>query len=76
MKREVTQSRIVAASNSRNYSYTKVRDSRKHPIRGLWRRNGKFVARLTVEDDAGRKATKWVPLEAHTVAAADRKSVV
>jgi len=38
--------------------------NRKHAIRGLWRRNGKFVARITVKDDAGRKAVKWVPLDA------------
>ncbi|MBU6410909.1 MAG: hypothetical protein KGR98_11040, partial [Verrucomicrobia bacterium] len=42
-------------------------DNRKHAIRGLWRRNGNFVARITVEDDAGRKAVKWVPLKAKTV---------
>lgn len=45
-------------------------DNRNHAIRGLWRRNGKFVARFTVEDDAGRKAVKWVPLEAESVAKA------
>jgi len=28
--------------SARRYSYQKVRDNRKHPIRGLWRRNGKF----------------------------------
>jgi hypothetical protein len=38
-----------------------VVDNRKHAIRGLWRRNGKFVARITVEDDAGRKQVKWCP---------------
>ena len=41
-----------ASSSSRRYRYTKVLDNRKHSIRGLWRRNGKFVARLTVEDAA------------------------
>src|SRR5436190_14242461 len=38
--------------NSRNhqrYRYQKVLDSRKQPIRGLWKRNGNFVARITVE---------------------------
>ena len=48
-------------------------DNRKHAIRGLWRRNGKFVARITVEDDAGRKAVKWVPLKAETAAAAQEE---
>ena len=50
-------------SNTSAYSYTKVLDARKQPIRGLWMRNNRFLARITVEDDAGRKAIKWVPLE-------------
>ena len=62
-----------SSSSSRRYRYTKVRDNRKHAIRGLWRRNGKFVARITVEDDAGRKAVKWVPLEAETTAEAQEE---
>jgi len=68
-----TQSNIASSSNSRRYNYTKVLDNRKHAIRGLWRRNGKFVARITVEDDAGRKAVKWVPLGAETAAAAQEE---
>jgi integrase len=39
----------------------------------LWRRNGSFVARITVEDDTGRKAVKWVPLNAETAAAAQEE---
>src|SRR5437899_8156246 len=50
--------RTVSSSNSRRYRYTKVLDNRKHPIRGLWRRNGSFVGGSTVEDDGGRKAVK------------------
>ena len=57
-------------ASQRRYSYTKVLDNRKHPIRGLWRRNGAFVARVAVEDDAGRKAVRWVPLAAATAAEA------
>ena len=69
MKRMATPgSHSGASSSSRRYRYTKVLDNRKHSIRGLWRRNGKFVARLTVEDAAGRKAVKWVPLAAATAA--------
>ena len=45
-------------------------DNRKHPIRGLWRRNGRFLARITAEDDLGRKSKKWVPLESETAAEA------
>lgn len=70
MKRNATESNQTARSNSRRYKYTKVLDNRKHAIRGLWRRNGKFVARITVEDDAGHKALKWVPVEAATAAEA------
>jgi integrase len=65
--------RNQSVSSSRRYRYTKVLDNRKHAIRGLWRRNGKFVARITVEDDAGRKAVKWVPLEAKTAADAQEE---
>ena len=64
MKRAATPSNPVSSSSSRRHRYTKVLDNRKHPIRGLWRRNGSFYARITVEDDCGRKSIKWVPLEA------------
>ena len=43
------------------YKYKKVLDGRKQPIRGLWERNGKYVARITVEDEAGMKHNRWVP---------------
>lgn len=42
--------------------YQKVFDSRKRRVRGLWQRNGKFFANLTVADDLGRKSSQWVPL--------------
>jgi len=70
LKRLATLSHKAATASSRRYRYTKVLDHRKHAIRGLWRRNGSFVARITVEDDSGRKAVKWVPLQAQTVAEA------
>ncbi|MBI2926409.1 MAG: tyrosine-type recombinase/integrase [Verrucomicrobia bacterium] len=70
MKRTATQRNSDSRSSSRQHRYTKVLDNRKHAIRGLWRRNGSFVARITVEDDAGRKAVKWVPLKAETAAEA------
>jgi integrase len=73
MKRMATQSNTDSSSNSRRYKYTKVLDNRKHAIRGLWKRNGKFVARITVEDDAGGKAVKWVPLKAGTTAQAQEE---
>jgi len=74
MKRSATPGNETGSnSNSRRYRYTKVLDNRKHAIRGLWRRNGNFVARITVEDDAGRKAVKWVPLAAETTAEAQEQ---
>jgi integrase len=76
MKRTATpssQSGSGSSSSSRRYKYTKVLDNRKHAIRGLWRRHGKFLARITVEDEAGRKAVKWVPLNAETSAAAQEE---
>ncbi len=53
-------------NSRRRHSYSKVLDNRKHPVRGLWRRNGSFYARVTVEDEAGRKKLSWVPLAATT----------
>jgi integrase len=74
MKRMATPGNKTGSSpSSRRYRYTKVLDNRKHAIRGLWRRNGKFVARITVEDDVGRKAVKWVPLEAQSAAQAKQE---
>src|SRR5690242_14060522 len=55
------------SSSNRRYRYTKVLDNRKHPIRGLWRRNGKFIARVSVEAEHGSKAVKWVSMGATTL---------
>lgn len=71
MKRNESPSEAGPQTKSpRRHKYTKVLDNRKHPIRGLWRRNGSFVARITVEDTAGRKSVRWVPLAAKSVAEA------
>ena len=53
-------------------TYQRVFDARKRPVRGLWRRNDRFYARISVEDPTcGRKETRRVPLEAaHSVAQA------
>lgn len=67
MKRHESLSKAIS---SRRYAYTKVLDNRKHPIRGLWKRNGSFYARLTVEDESGRKNLSWAPLAAKSVAEA------
>ncbi|MBI4659881.1 MAG: hypothetical protein HY735_13655, partial [Verrucomicrobia bacterium] len=48
----------------RRLLYQKVRDARKRPIRGLWVRNGRFYARLSVQDPtSGQKKVRRVPLE-------------
>jgi integrase len=70
MKRNETESNPVSRSSSRRSRYHKVLDNRKHPIRGLWRRNGSFVARLKVEQPDGQKELKWVKLNATTTAEA------
>lgn len=70
MEREATPCNSNRSTKQRRYAYTKVKDARKHPVRGLWQRNGRFFARITVEDDAGRKAMKWVPLDSTTSAEA------
>ncbi|MGP8199543.1 MAG: hypothetical protein ACLQU4_08600, partial [Limisphaerales bacterium] len=63
----------VRSSHSR-FQYKKVLDGRKQPIRGLWERNGKYIARIAVEDSDGMKRTHWVPLVgAETVPQAQEK---
>ncbi|HUA64392.1 MAG TPA: tyrosine-type recombinase/integrase [Alphaproteobacteria bacterium] len=45
-------------------------DQRKQPIRGLWERNGRYYAQITVEDQTtGLKRVKRVPLEGATTSA-------
>lgn len=50
-------------------TYQRVLDGRKHPIRGLWRRNGHFYARLNFTDpQTGARETRRVRLtQAHTL---------
>ncbi len=52
-----------------------MHDERKRPIRGLWVRNGRYYAQLTVEDEhTGQKQVRRVPLEgAATAAQANQK---
>jgi hypothetical protein len=43
--------------------FSKVLDGRKQPVRGLWERNGRFYAQLTVENRiASVKKVRRVPL--------------
>lgn len=52
--------------------YQKVFNGRKQAIRGLWKRNDRFYARLNVEDpNTGKKSTRRIPLKVETVAQAE-----
>ncbi len=43
--------------------FTKVRDGRKQPIRGLWKRNDRYYAQLTVFDPiTGKNRVQRIPL--------------
>ena len=56
--------KVVSNGQHRGGTYSKVCDKRKRPIRGLWERNGRYYAQLTVEDPVtGMKQVKRVPLE-------------
>lgn len=55
---------VVRTSQHGLAAYQKVCDERKRPIRGLWVRNGRYYAQITVEDQhTGRKQVRRVPLE-------------
>src|ERR1017187_6168627 len=44
-------------------TFAKVLDGRKQPIRGMWQRNDRFYAQLTIENPiTGIKKVKRVPL--------------
>jgi integrase len=63
-ERHGTQRTVVSQNQHRHATYNKVVDKRKRPIRGLWERNGRYYAQLTVEDQVtGIKQVKRVPLE-------------
>jgi len=48
----------------RTTPYQRVVDERKRPIRGLWVRNGRYYAQLTIQDEhTGQKQVRRVPLE-------------
>src|SRR5271154_6745793 len=55
---------VVSQNQHRRATYSKVMDKRKRPVRGLWERNGRYYAQLTVEDQiTGIKQVKRVPME-------------
>lgn len=62
---QVSENGASCAADPRSRSvFQKVRDARKRPIRGLWVRNGRYYARLSVQDpNSGQKQVRRVPLE-------------
>jgi integrase len=55
---------VVSQNQHRRATYSKVMDKRKRPVRGLWERNGRYYAQLTVEDQVtGIKQVRRVPME-------------
>jgi integrase len=65
MKRAETASKKqeIKQRQSHGQTFAKVKDGRKQDIRGLWVRNGRYYARLNVENPiTGEKKTRWVGL--------------
>src|SRR5437773_9258624 len=57
----------------RRPTYQRAFDERKRPIRGLWVRNGRYYAQLTIEDEhTGEKGVRRIPLEGVSTAAQAR----
>lgn len=58
---------VLSKRPHRPATYQKVLDARKHPVRGLWVRKGRYYARLAVPDpDTGVTQVRRIPLEAAT----------
>jgi len=58
-----SQQNKVERQSHRGDTFAKVLDGRKQPIRGLWIRNGRYYARLSIEDSTnGLKTVRRVPL--------------
>ncbi|MBM3824981.1 MAG: integrase [Verrucomicrobia bacterium] len=55
--------RVQRPKSHRRHSYQKALDGRKQPIRGLYIRNGHFVARIsTTHPETNKETTRWFPL--------------
>ena len=58
-----SQQSKVERQSHRGDTFAKVLDGRKQPIRGLWIRNGRYYARLSIENSTnGLKSVRRVPL--------------
>jgi integrase len=67
---------VVAHVNHAPTPYLKVTDDRKRPIRGLWVRNDRYYAQITVEEPhSGKKQVRRVPLEGATTPAQARQQL-
>jgi integrase len=64
MKHDASQSSgKKVKSQNHAASFAKVLDGRKQPVRGLWQRNGRYYAQISVEDfSTGLKRVRRVPL--------------
>jgi integrase len=64
MKRDATESnKPNETSANHSAKFAKVLNGRKQPIRGLWVRNGRYYARLAIEDgNTGERMVRRVPL--------------
>jgi integrase len=63
---------VVTRAENHTGLYQKVYNGRKQAIRGLCMRNGRFYARLSVEDpNTGQKAVRRIPLESQTTPQAE-----
>ena len=61
---------LVFFNPTSNKKYTKVKDRRGQPVRGLWLRCGTYYARITVEDPNGIKRDRRFSLDASTLSEA------
>ena len=61
---------LVSLKTSSNKKYTKVKDRRGQPIRGLWKRCGTYYARVTVEDPNGIRRDRRFAVEASNLSGA------
>jgi hypothetical protein len=67
---------VVQKRQHRTAAYQRVVDERKRPIRGLWVRNSRYYAQLTIEDEhTGQKKVRRVPLEGATTPAQARQKL-
>ena len=70
------QVQAVRSRQHLRHQYHRVHDERKRAVRGLWVRNGRYYAQLTLEDfETGRKRVRRVPLEGATTPAQAREKL-